>query len=134
MPGDALTTEENQVNLTLRFLCIVLLATVFTTALQQIGKNIRAIEEIKIEISEMKSQISALESYPIGYSEPLAWYTATDPAGPDEQPTIEQPPEDPAIRYPETKMVKIEETTDDLSDPYWRALHGWPEGEICELK
>ena len=117
MPGDALTTEENQVNLTLRFLCIVLLATVFTTALQQIGKNIRAIEEIKIEISEMKSQISALESYPIGYSEPLAWYTATDPAGPDEQPTIEQP----EIVHHTTNTVELQER---IADPYIQALHG----------
>ena len=121
MPGDALTTEENKVNLTLRFLCIVFLATVFTTALQQIGKNIRAIEEIKIEISEMKSQISALESYPIGYSEPLSWYPATDPAGPDEQPTIEQP----EIIHQTTNTVELQER---IADPYIQAMNGG----VCE--
>lgn len=144
MPGDALTTEENQVNRVFknalinedkimdRFL-ICALTIGFAGYINEIKTTI---SEMENQISGMKAQISALESspYPEGYSESLDGYPATDPAGPDEQPTIEQPPEDPAIRYPETKMVKIEETTDDLSDPYWRALHGWPEGEICELK
>lgn len=101
----------------IRFFCVVFLAVICSATLQQVGKNIRAIEEIKNEISEMKSQIKALESYPIGYSEPLSWYPATDPAGPDEQPTIEQP----EIVHQTTNTIELQER---IADPYIQAIHG----------
>lgn len=75
------------------------------------------ISEMETTISEMKSQISALESYPTGYSEPLSWYPATDPAGPDEQPTIEQP----EIVHQTTNTIELQER---IEDPYIQALHG----------
>ena len=127
MPGDALTTEENQVNRVFknalnyedkimdRFL-ICALTIGFAGYINEIKATI---SEMENQISGMKAQIEALESspYPKGYSEPLAWYPATDPAGPGEQPTIEQP----EIVHQTTNTVELQER---ITDPYIQALHG----------
>lgn len=127
MPGDALTTEENQVNRVFknalinedkimdRFL-ICALTIGFAGYINEIKTTI---SEMENQISGMKAQIEALESspYPEGYSEPLAWYPATDPAGPEEQPTIEQP----EIVHQTTNTVELQER---IADPYIQALHG----------
>ena len=127
MPGDALTTEENQVNRVFknalnyedkimdRFL-ICALTIGFAGYINEIKATI---SEMETQISGMKAQIEALESSPCseGYSEPLAWYPATDPAGPDEQPTIEQP----EIVHQTTNTVELQER---IADPYIQALHG----------
>lgn len=102
------------------------IAVTFITALllglsafeaQEIIRNRREISDIKNQVTEIKCQLSTLKAYPEGYSESLAWYPATDPAGPEEQPTIEQP----EIVHQTTNTVELQER---IADPYIQALHG----------
>ena len=128
-PVDALTTEENKVNLALKNALINedeimdrFLICALTIGFAGYINDIKAtISEMETTISEMKTQISALETYPEGYTEPLSWHPATDPAGPDEQPTIEQP----EIIHQTTNTVELQER---MEDPYIQAMNGG----VCE--
>ena len=126
MPGDALTTDGAKMDtsdylwfffVSFVSLMLILFGTVLYTQKTEIDGMKSEIAALKTAINLVSAPMLTSDGFPEGYSEPFAWYPATDPAGPDEQPTIEQP----EIVNHTTKTVELQER---IADPYIQALHG----------